>query len=750
MAAQYLSTNDTNGQQQAYEYLIQGDYSKAVSFYEQAIEIEPLVKSHYWNLGLGLLLQGQEAEAQTTWMLGMADGDMDESDMWTAELLQVLQSEAERREELADYQMAWVIRQHMLEITPQDPHNLLHSTRLAIKLENLTDEYLSNITEVLNSWESNVDTNLVSQSVQEVLDYLPIQNSTLKFVEACLEHIKKNKAFLDNVNETKAFIDSLMWLLIKIGYSLRQPAVAAELSEMALRLYPNHREVLIHLAAFYQDKREYSKAIEVARHLTNVVETLPDKIFANHVAVKSLMAASGYWQKACEVLQNLKSLILSLLEEWPNDIREVFVFRVYISTFFFPYFEDDPQNTRLIQNKIGRWSLDNIQVYAKDFITQYRYSPLIKTAKNSSDKVLKIGYLSHCLKRHSVGWIARWLFQHHDKENFQIYSYLINPITTEDDLQQWFIDRSHQAYGFEFSANEKVLAQIQKDEIDILVDLDSITLDISCEILAIKPAPIQVTWLGWDASGLPTNDYFIADPYVLPDSAQDYYTEKIWRLPQTYVAVDGFEVGVPSLRRDQLDIPGDAVVYFVGQVGYKRHPDNIRLQMKILRNVTNSYLLIKGLADAESSKCFYEEIAEEEGVSRERLKFLPAVRFEAVHRANLGIADVVLDTYPYNGATTTLETLWMCVPMVTRVGQQFAARNSYTMMINAGLTEGIAWTDEEYVEWGIRLGKDAALRQQISWKLRQSRQTAPLWNAKQFTREMEKAYQQMWQTYFDS
>jgi predicted O-linked N-acetylglucosamine transferase (SPINDLY family) len=89
----------------------------------------------------------------------------------------------------------------------------------------------------------------------------------------------------------------------------------------------------------------------------------------------------------------------------------------------------------------------------------------------------------------------------------------------------------------------------------------------------------------------------------------------------------------------------------------------------------------------------------------------------------------------------------MCVPLVTRVGQQFAARNSYTMMMNAGVTEGIAWTDEEYVEWGIRLGKDSLLRQQISWKLRQSKQTAPLWNAKQFTYEMEKAYEQMWANY---
>ncbi|MGF1536862.1 MAG: O-linked N-acetylglucosamine transferase, SPINDLY family protein, partial [Elainellaceae cyanobacterium] len=138
------------------------------------------------------------------------------------------------------------------------------------------------------------------------------------------------------------------------------------------------------------------------------------------------------------------------------------------------------------------------------------------------------------------------------------------------------------------------------------------------------------------------------------------------------------------------------------------------------------------------------------GVASDRLRFLTRVREEATHRANLGLADVVLDTYPYNGATTTLETLWVGVPLVTRVGETFSSRNSYTMMRNAGITEGIAWSDEEYVDWGVRLGKDPALRQQVTWKLWRSRQTAPLWNGRQFAREMEQAYREMWARYVSS
>jgi predicted O-linked N-acetylglucosamine transferase (SPINDLY family) len=172
--------------------------------------------------------------------------------------------------------------------------------------------------------------------------------------------------------------------------------------------------------------------------------------------------------------------------------------------------------------------------------------------------------------------------------------------------------------------------------------------------------------------------------------------------------------------------------------------------MQIVKAVPNSYFLIKGYADEESVKNFFTEMAQSEGVESDRLRFLPIVQTENQHRANLAIADVVLDTYPYNGATTTLETLWMGIPMVTRVGQQFASRNSYGMMMNVGVTEGIAWTDEEYVEWGIRLGKESELRQQISWRLKESKKTSPLWNAQQFTREMEKAYEQMWLKYVEN
>ncbi|NJK34310.1 MAG: hypothetical protein HC919_04795 [Oscillatoriales cyanobacterium SM2_2_1] len=129
---------------------------------------------------------------------------------------------------------------------------------------------------------------------------------------------------------------------------------------------------------------------------------------------------------------------------------------------------------------------------------------------------------------------------------------------------------------------------------------------------------------------------------------------------------------------------------------------------------------------------------------------MPPTVSEEVHRADMAIADVILDTYPYNGATTTLEALWMGIPIVTQVGQQFFARYSYTMLKNAGISTGIATTADEYIQWGIRYGTDARLRQEVAWQLKQSRQTAPLWHAERFTRYLEAAYREMWQRHVGS
>ena len=719
---------DMNWQEQAHQFLTEGKYSEVARLYEQAIATEPDVTSHYWHLGLAYLLQGYEEEAQVTWMSPMVEGKPEEVEEWTGELIQILEAEALRQISLNNLKLSWLIRQHIREIAPSFIKNLLHLIQVSIDLgdfipENLTHWQVATFLHQVDS--TQIDLDLLLQIIKTLLEFAVPE--TLDFVEASISHYSDSSGM---------FIEVIMPIAVRIAHKTHKPFLAARLAELCLSLNSKHPEALRHLSYFYTRASLHQQAIETARLFFNSCSSPIWQIQGSYSMLSALLKA-GAWLEAEPALENHKLLIQNIVQNPPETLNPSYSSYILVSNFFLPYMEDRPQENRWLQNQAAHLFQNNFQTAHSAFIE------LPWKNQRQTDRPLKIGYIAHTLRNHSVGWLSRGLFQHYDRQAFQTHLYLIYQ-NLED--SQWFRERVDAVYDFGHDPHG-IASKIKEDEIDILVDLDSLTLDTTCQVMALKPAPVQVTWLGWDAAGIPAIDYYIADPYVLPENAQEYYSETIWRLPQTYVAVDGFEVGVPTLRRDQLEIPLDAVVYFSSQTGLKRHPDAVRLQMQILKQVPNSYFLVKGLADETSIQQLFTQIAESEGVEPSRLRYLPTVAHESIHRGNLAIADIVLDTYPYNGATTTLETLWMGIPLVTRVGQQFSARNSYGFMMNVGVTEGIAWTDEEYVEWGVRLGKDTSLRQQIAWKLRQSRQTSPLWNAKQFTQEMEKAYKQMWANY---
>jgi len=727
-----LDTEGMSMQHPGQVLLLEGHYDQGISFYEQAIETEPDVMTNYWYLGLAHLLHGEEEAAEAIWLLTMSQGTAENVEQWGRELGQILDAEAQRQADLNNIQTAWLIRQHLREIAPTEVNNLLHLLLLSFTLGSFTLELLKDwqvVELVEQSLPEAVNPEVLLQVIKQLLEFRT--EETLAFVTACLLHARPREIF----------IGTLIPVAVKAAYQSHQPNFAAKLAEFCLKLNPEYPGALQHLSCFYTNAGDHQQGIEAAKQFYNNCQTLDWQILGNYLILRALLSA-GSWQEVGEVEQRHESLLLQIIQEQPENLDRGGNLAVVIAPFFLPYLQDNLQKNRWFRNQVGQLFQNNLRSSIPTSLQS------VDPAYREKSRPLRIGYIGHTFRIHSVGWLCRWLFHHHDQESFPTTIYCINQNLEDSFTRSWFGNKVNVIHTFELDA-PAIATQIKNDQIDILIDVDSITLDTTCEVMAMKPAPVQVTWLGWDASGLPTIDYFIADPYVLPDNAQDHYQENIWRLPQTYVAIDGFEVGIPTLRREHLEIPTDATVYLSGQKGYKRHPDTVRLQMQILKEVPNSYFLIKGNADESTIQQFFTQIAEEVGVEPERLRFLPTDPNELVHRANLAIADVVLDTYPFNGATTTLETLWMGIPLVTRVGQQFAARNSYTFMMNVGVTEGIAWTDEEYVEWGIRLGKDPVLRQQIAWRLRQSRQTSPLWNAKQFTREMEKAYQQMWQRYVD-
>ena len=735
----------TDWQHQAKSDWFRGNYQSAANLYELAIESEPEVRSHYWHLGLMLLLLGEEEQAQATWLSVMLEAEPETTDEWTAELLQVLQQEAERQEMLQNEEndrLAWVIRQHIREIAPADLDNTLQLIQQFVRLkiiEDLEDIVLEAIALLDDAATPNRE--LCRQTVQTLLDVAPRLSVTAQFTQVCVDRFAGDRVLEKSIiNKTASFARKSQFPKFQLILYL----------DICHQLQPKNIPILVNLINLERERHHYDRCLELTEKLLSHADTLLDRIAGYYLTIQCLLDSGGDFSRASTSHHIYQNLLLELIDTVENEtlsIEKNHIFNLISTISFFGYLCDRPKETNQLRQKFSQFWQSQIKKYFYSY--QFEHTT-VQPSRLRRNRPLKIGYLSGCLTRHSVGSISRWLFRHHDRDRFQTYGYSLTE--TGDRIQQEIAGNLSIFRNLSQEATISGIAtQIERDEIDILVDLDSLTSSTGCGVMTLKPAPIQVTWLGFDASEIPTIDYFVADSYVLPDSAQAYYNEKILRLPQTYIAVDGFEVGVPTLRREQLEIPTNAIVYFSSQTGGKRHPDNVRSQMQILKAVPNSYLLIKGLnTDIESVRCFFEQIAAEEGVECDRLRFLPAAPSEAIHRANIRIADVVLDTYPYNGTTTTLETLWMEVPVVTRVGKQFASRQGYTLLTNAGIEEGIAWTDEAYVEWGIRLGTDSQLRQQIAWKLRQSKQMSPLWNTAQFTRELEKAYQQMWHQYVGS
>jgi predicted O-linked N-acetylglucosamine transferase (SPINDLY family) len=702
----------------------------AIDFYEQAISTDETIVDNYWHLGVAYLLAGREDEAQAAWFTPLATATESEIDKLTADLIEVLELEAKDRFERSELEQAWLLRQHIWTLAPDRIENVLNAIYLAHKIGKLT-------TESLTEWQVN---ELLQTSTIEHIDEALLEkvfgalitiktDLSLEIIRACLNL---------SGSRQRSLIAKLIGTIFQVFNRDGNFLFIVKLAEICNEIQPNILSTIQAVSYFYSGVGMYHEAIVAAEQYYQLATESTDRLFGSY-QLQRVHFTAGNWKGAKEGIESHRQLLADVIQSQPENLHPAQNQVLIISSFFLPYIEDNPRIHKSLQNQLAAIYQQNLQpIIAK---AQLEKSSLAKKVE-----CLRIGYIGATFRIHSVGWLSRWLIQHHDRQSFQVFLYCLNSNQDDSFNHKWFRDKVDITSYLNCSPQE-IAAQIKVDEIDILIDLDSLTYDVTCLVMAYKLAPVQISWLGWDSTGIPAIDYFIADPYVLPEDAQDYYQEKIWRLPETYLAVDGFEVGIPTLRRKDLDIPTDAVVYLSSQTGYKRHPDNIRCQMEIIKAVPNSYFLIKGKSDAETIKNFFGNLAAEVGISLDRLRFLDRDVDEYTHRANLEIADIVLDTFPYNGATTTLETLWMGIPIVTQVGEQFAARNSYTFMLNAGIEEGIAWSQEEYIEWGIKLGLDRELRDKIARKLRSGRATAPVWNAKQFTLDMEQAYRDMWAKY---
>ena len=198
--------------------------------------------------------------------------------------------------------------------------------------------------------------------------------------------------------------------------------------------------------------------------------------------------------------------------------------------------------------------------------------------------------------------------------------------------------------------------------------------------------------------------------------------------------------------RNALGIGLDQMTYLCVSPGRKTNPEMVRAQVKILKEVPDSLLIRKGQGDPEVIHSTYREECDIQGVDFARIKFIGQTRSEEEHRAIYYVADVLLDSYPYNGGTHNLEALWANLPVVTRSGDQYLSRMGYAFLKSANLDVGAAWSWEEYTQWGVKFGRDAGFRNAVKEHLVKSKQPehlAPLWNPKKLAREMYEVFQKL-------
>jgi predicted O-linked N-acetylglucosamine transferase (SPINDLY family) len=658
-----------------------------------------------WWQGIAYLVAGEEEAAQTAWLAAIADLSATDGMAQQSRLADLLGTESAHWRELGYGTRAWLLSRYACEMAPT-PANWAQAVADALAAG-------------LDTWE---------EDLEHVTGEFPALALTLLLT---VPDRPVAQRFLHPYRTQPSFQEQVLARLLPqlLAVPLPQPlAITRCWAEFCAEVGPHRPDVLATLANYYQNIGENAVSVPYAERLWHLSTTPPQQVAASYLWVRGLMQAGGRFSEAATVYERYQAAAQAVLaQDRALPTPELLSFMT--AGAFHLYFGDRPQPTHTFFRQLGEFGQRHLQ---------QRYGVFLPH-KPQGDR-LRVGYLSECFRRHSVGWLARWLLRHHDRQAFEVFTYSLIP--TGDDLHQDFAAHSHLVPLSLAMPIAEIATRIQQDGLDMLVDLDSLTSSHGCGVMALQPARHQLTWLGSDAAEVPAVEGFLADPYVLsPEAAQAYgNTPKI--LPQTYIAVDGFEVGVPNRRRRDLEIPEEAVVYFSAQAPYKRHPDTFRRQMQILKAVPDSYFVLKG-GDRHVLEQYATAIALEAGVNPQRLRVLAGDPSEEIHRANLAIADVILDTYPYNGATTTLEALWLEIPLVTQVGQQFSARNSYTMLVNAGIREGIAWSPEEYINWGIRLGEDRELRQHIRAKLRLSKQSAPLWDSRTFARHVEDLYRQM-------
>ncbi|WP_375470562.1 TIGR03032 family protein [uncultured Nostoc sp.] len=358
---------------------------------------------------------------------------------------------------------------------------------------------------------------------------------------------------------------------------------------------------------------------------------------------------------------------------------------------------------------------------------------------------LRIGYLSNDFRNHATSHLIKSLFDLHDQANFEIFAYSFGADDKSEYRQHITANCEHFQDITTLSIEESAW-QIYDDGIHILIDLKGYTAGSRSAILALRPAPIQVTYLGYPGTmGAEFIDYIISDPVVTPPEFADGFSEKLVTLPHSY-QVNDHQQAIASTRvtRSQYNLPESGFVFCCFNNNYKIEPQIFEVWMRILAAVPGSvlWLLVKFPAAEDNLK----REAQARGINSDRLIFAQ-YHPKAEHLARHQLADLFLDTLYCNAHTTASDALWAGLPIITCLGKTFASRVAASLLTAVGLPDLITNNLEQYEQLAIHLGHSPTALQELKQRLAQNRTTYPLFDTPRFTRNLEQAYFAMWEIY---
>jgi len=369
-----------------------------------------------------------------------------------------------------------------------------------------------------------------------------------------------------------------------------------------------------------------------------------------------------------------------------------------------------------------------------------------KPVSGAAERKLRIGFMSGDLRDHAVRFFIAPLLRHLSRGQFEAicYSNGANSDGVTEELRA-LADRWHDASS---SGDGELATRIQNDGIDILVDLSGHTRDNRLLVFARKPAPVQVTYLGYlNTTGLRQMDYWITDDVLHPADTRQRTTERIWRLPRCWVCYEPLQSAPPVQERGSEE----PLTFASFNTARKIDTASLRLWARVLGAVPGSRLLIKagGLQLADERLLMLERLAKC-GIPAERVTLIGRVASREEHLALFGKADIALDTVSWSGGTTTAETLWMGVPVVTLAGELMPSRMSASMLQAVGLGECAAHSENEFVRIAVELASNAPQRAVLRRDLRSRMAASPLCDSPGLAREMGTAFRQMWRIWCNS